>query len=170
MIRLKILNKTNVPPFYKWINDYEVIKYSLPLFLTINTKSEINEWYTELIKNTKAINYGIFLNTTGKLLGYAGICDISEINKSGEYYIFIGEKEFWGRGIGTLVTKELLKIGFLNYSLNRIFLTVSEYNIGGIKAYEKVGFKHEGILRQACFRDNDYHDKIVMSILKSEWI
>jgi RimJ/RimL family protein N-acetyltransferase len=48
-------------------------------------------------------------------------------------------------------------------------LTVSEQNKGGIKAYTKAGFKEEGRLRQANFRNGKYHDKIVMSILAEEW-
>jgi RimJ/RimL family protein N-acetyltransferase len=48
-------------------------------------------------------------------------------------------------------------------------LTVSEPNIGGIKAYENAGFKIEGRLRQACYRNGEFHDKIVMAVLKSEW-
>ena len=169
MIELRPLLKNNVAPFYKWINDDEVVKYSLPLFLKISTKNEINKWYNALISNNEIINLGIFLNSTDELIGYAGICGISDVNKSGEFYIFIGEKTMWGKGIGKTVTGQILKIGFLEKKLNRIFLTVSEPNIGGIKAYENAGFKIEGILRQACFRDNEYHNKIIMSILKSEW-
>ncbi|MCK5677329.1 MAG: GNAT family N-acetyltransferase, partial [Flavobacteriaceae bacterium] len=86
MIKLKPLSKDNISPFYKWINDDEVIKYSLPLFLKISTKDEIDQWYKELIENNEIINFGIFLKTTDELIGYAGICDISEINKSGEFY------------------------------------------------------------------------------------
>lgn len=169
MIELRPLSKRNVSPFYKWINDDEVIKYSLSVFLKINNKEEIDKWYKELIENNKIANYGIFLKTNGELIGYTGICDISETNKSGEFYIFIGEKRMWGKGIGTIVTKQILKIGFLEYKLNRIFLTVSEANIGGIKAYKNAGFKLEGKLRQACFRENEYHNKIMMSMLKSEY-
>ena len=47
--------------------------------------------------------------------------------------------------------------------------TVSEPNLGGLKAYEKSGFIIEGRLREASFRDNEFHDKLTMSILKSEW-
>ncbi len=75
----------------------------------------------------------------------------------------------WGKGIGTEVTEQILKIGFSENKLNRIMLTVSEPNIGGIKAYERAGFKIEGRLRQASFRDNEFHDKLIMSILKLEW-
>ena len=169
MIELRALSKSDIFPFYKWINDDEVIKYSLSTFLKISTKEEINKWYRELIENNKIANYGIFLKSNRELIGYAGICNISDINKSGEFYIFIGEKRMWGKGIGKMVTEQILNIGFLKYKLNRIFLTVSEPNIGGIKAYENAGFKFEGKLRQACFRDDKYHDKIIMSMLKSEW-
>ena len=48
-------------------------------------------------------------------------------------------------------------------------LTVSELNIGGVKAYQKAGFKTEGRLRQSCFRDGAHHDKIIMSILRDEY-
>ena len=48
-------------------------------------------------------------------------------------------------------------------------LTVSEPNIAGIRSYDKAGFKKEGVLRKACFRNGYFHDKIVMSILKEEW-
>ena len=146
-----------------------MIKYSLSLFDKINTEKEIENWFTELINDKKNINLGIFLKSTNELIGYAGICDISETNKSGEYYIFIGEKKLWGKGIGTEVSEQILKIGFIDFKLNRIMITVSEPNIGGLKAYEKVGYKIEGRLREASFRDNKFHDKLIMSILKSEW-
>lgn len=169
MITLKRLSKIDVSPFYNWINDNEVIKYSLSLFSKISTKKEIDNWYTELLENEQDICFGIFLEVTNKLIGYAGICKLSNTNKSGEYYIFIGEKQLWGKGIGKKVTEQILKIGFQDYNLNRIMLTVSEPNIGGVKSYKKSGFKIEGRLREASFRDNKFHDKLIMSVLKSDW-
>lgn len=169
LIKLRTLVKNDVSPFYKWINDKEVIKFSLSLFTKINTKKEIDKWFSSLINDKKNINLGIFLNATDELIGYAGFCNISKTNKSGEYFIFIGDKEAWGKGIGTKVTEEILKIGFIDHQLNRIMLTVSEPNIGGLKAYKKAGFIIEGQLREASFRNNEFHDKLVMSILKSEW-
>ncbi len=169
MISLRTLLKSDVFPFYNWVNDSEVIKFSLSLFRKINTKEEIENWFSELLKNRKDIIQGIILESTNELIGYAGVCNISNSNKSGEYYIFIGEKKLWRKGIGTAVTEQILRIGFIEHKLNRIMLTVSEPNIGGLKAYEKSGFKVEGRLREASFRDNKFHDKFIMSILKSEW-
>jgi RimJ/RimL family protein N-acetyltransferase len=67
------------------------------------------------------------------------------------------------------VTKLIVEYGFASLNLHRIALTVSDVNRGGVKAYQRAGFTTEGVLRQACYRDGQYHDKIVMSILRAEW-
>jgi RimJ/RimL family protein N-acetyltransferase len=169
MYHLKPLQPQDVTLFYSWLNDREAIQFSLSLFQKLNTKEEIDIWFKGLLAEKHNLTLGIFLEENNKLIGYSGICSISDQNKSGEYFIFIGDKSLWGRGIGTLITKQIIKIGFENYNLNRIMLTVSEQNTAGIIAYTKAGFKEEGRLRQANFRDGKYHDKIVMSILAEEW-
>jgi RimJ/RimL family protein N-acetyltransferase len=103
------------------------------------------------------------------LIGYAGLTSISAANQSGEYFIFIGEKAQWGQGVGTAVTKQILDLAFTSLQLNRVMLTVSEGNTGGLRAYTKAGFLVEGRLRQAACRRGVFHDKIVMSVLKTDW-
>jgi len=51
----------------------------------------------------------------------------------------------------------------MELGLHRIWLTVSEFNYGGIKSYKNLGFIEEGRMKDACFRDKKFHDKIVMS-------
>ncbi len=51
MIVLKALNKSDVYSFFKWINDPELIKYSLSLFEKINTEKEITDWFTNLLRS-----------------------------------------------------------------------------------------------------------------------
>jgi RimJ/RimL family protein N-acetyltransferase len=169
MIELKTLKEQDVQYFYSWINDDEVIKYSLSVFQNMETKEEVDSWFKKLLDNRDDLQLGIYDKSSKKLIGYAGISNISKLNKSGEYFIFIGGKTQWGKGISTEVTKQILEVGFNKLGLNRIMLTVSEPNIGGVKSYLKVGFKQEGILRKASFRDGQFHNKIVMSVLKSEW-
>jgi RimJ/RimL family protein N-acetyltransferase len=53
--------------------------------------------------------------------------------------------------------------------LNRIFLRVYETNPRAIRSYEKAGFVHEGRMRQAEFKDGEYFDVFLMSVLRSEW-
>ncbi len=169
MIELKPLPEENITPFFTWLRDEGIIKYSLTTFQKLISEDDIKSWFSKLLSNTKDYTLGIYLSSDGTLIGYAGICNISTINKNGEYFIFIGDKNQWGNGIGTITTQKVVKHGFENLNLNRIMLTVSEPNVGGVRAYEKAGFKIEGKLRQACFRNGEYHDKLIMSILKKEY-
>jgi len=171
MVSLKPLTIDNLSSFYVWLNDGEVIKYSLSLFQKLNTKTEIEKWYKVLLENSKKdLQLGIYIKGSNRIIGYCGICNISENNKEGEYFIFIGDKGQWGKGISTFVTKEIIRIGFEELKLDRIFLTVSEPNIGGVKSYTKAGFKKIDIIRNASFRDNEFHNKIVMEIHNHELI
>jgi len=169
MIELSPLRKEDVVPFLTWINDEEAIKYSLSSFQRMSTKAEIEHWFESLFTEQNTYNVGVYLKSTNQLIGYAGISGISKLNKSGEFFIFIGDKSQWGKGIGTLVTQKITAYGFDTLQLNRMMLTVSELNMGGVRAYEKAGYTIEGRLREACYRDGVFHDKIVMSMLQSEY-
>jgi RimJ/RimL family protein N-acetyltransferase len=103
-------------------------------------------------------------------IGNTGLHDVDAVNRTAEFGIVIGEKDYWNRGYGTKATKLTLRHGFENLNLNRIYLEVFETNPRAMKAYESAGFMREGILRQAIFKNSRYIDVILMSILQSEWM
>ena len=83
--------------------------------------------------------------------------------------IFIGDKSCWNQGYGTEVMRLLLKHGFETLNLNRIYLHVFATNLRAIRCYEKAGYVPEGRLREAEFKNGQYVDFIVMSVLRSEY-
>jgi RimJ/RimL family protein N-acetyltransferase len=169
MVKLAPLQPAQVTHFYTWLQDPEVIEYSLSVFQQMKTTAQIDQWFAATLAQTTSLNLGIYLAETNALIGYAGLTGISATNQSGEYFIFIGEKVQWGKGVGTEVTKQILELAFTVHHLNRVMLTVSEGNTGGLRAYAKAGFVVEGRLRQAACRQGVFHDKIVMSVLKADW-
>lgn len=168
-VTFRTLSIADANLFHAWLNDYEVIRYSQSRFLKKQTKSEVKTWLSKIIQGSDNYTTGIVDIGSNKLIGYAGIADISKPNNSGEYFILIGDKDYWSKGYGTEVTRHIIDYGFKTLKLHRIQLTVSVPNIGGIIAYERAVLKKEGVLREACFRDGKYHDIIVMSILEVEW-
>ena len=168
-VLLRSLELDDLDLFWSWFADREATRYSLGAWLFPWSKKETETWLRQTLQDKETLTLGIMEKGTSQLIGYAGITAISHINHSGEYYIFLGEKSIWGKGYGTEVTQLIVHYGFANLNLYRITLTVSALNIGGIKAYTRAGFQQEGVLRQACYRDGVYHDKIVMSILRPEW-
>ena len=63
----------------------------------------------------------------------------------------------------------MLKFGFEDYGFNRIVAKVMTGNAGSIKVLQKLGFVQEGILRESLYKNGQYQDLIVFSILKSEY-
>ena len=51
----------------------------------------------------------------------------------------------------------------------RVWLRVFADNARAIRAYEKVGFQHEGRLRQDNFSNGAFRDTLLMGLLRSEW-
>lgn len=169
MITLAPMRPEEGACFYPWIGDPDVIRYSLSAFQNLKTPAQIDAWFAATLRDENSLNLGIYLQENHALIGYAGLANLSATNQSGEYFIFIGEKAHWGKGVGTAVTKQVLARGFAVHGLHRIMLTVSEPNRGGVEAYTNAGFVVEGRLRAACCRDGQFHDKLVMSVLRAEW-
>ena len=163
------LKPSDVTHFKKWILDKEVIRYSVTKFHKISSESQIVEWFQTTLFDSKTFQLGMTDPVSKELIGYAGIASLNEVDGNGEYFILIGDKSHWGKGIASSVTKEIVRMGFQNLNLHRIFLTASSSNPGAISAYEKAGFVHEGRMREAFYRNNEYSDKVVMGILKSEF-
>lgn len=169
MIELLPLQNSQAAIFHRWISDPEVIAYSLTAFQNLTSVEQVAEWLAHTLLDQRSLTLGIYLAETKELIGYAGIVNISRINQSGEYFILLGEKRYWGQGIGTSVTRQVVTRAFQELELHRVMLTVSVPNEGGVKAYLKAGFQLEGRLRQACYRQHAFHDKLLMSVLKTEW-
>jgi len=87
------------------------------------------------------------ISVDGFNIGYCELSNISQSNNSAEYFILIGDGDYWCKGIATEVGKRVLDYGFSKLGLHRIWLTVSSLNAGAIKSYSKLGYKKEGVIR-----------------------
>lgn len=54
-------------------------------------------------------------------------------------------------------------------NINKVKLTVFDFNDRAKRCYEKVGFKVEGILKDEVFRNGKYRDVIQMCIFKKDY-
>lgn len=168
-IHLRPLEVEDSNDFYQWSCDRDVTQFSISAYAFPQSKSDIAKWLSGINTDSKCISMGIVCNDTDNLIGYAGIASISSLNRCGEYFILIGDKEYWGRGIGTEVTKLITNYGFQTLGLHRIELTAYANNPSAIRAYEKAGYAHEGVKRQAGYRNGSFIDKVQMSVLAFEW-
>lgn len=175
-IRFRHAERSDIPFFVAWLNDPEV-RYGISVYLPMS-QAEEEIWFENMLKHPvdeRPLSIEVRQPAvegqpeSWKLIGNCAFMDIDWRNRSSEFGILIGEKTYWNQGYGTEAVKLVLKVGFATLNLNRIFLRVMQTNPRAIRAYEKAGFVLEGRQRQAEWKDGEYIDMLVMSVLQTEW-
>ena len=92
-------------------------------------------WFESLPERSDYLIWGVDYN--GQPIGVSGLKRI--VNKQAEYWGYIGEKAYWGRGLGKDLMKEVIEKA-IEYGLETIWLRVRKYNPRAINLYKKIGF------------------------------
>ncbi|WP_078546828.1 GNAT family N-acetyltransferase [Litchfieldia alkalitelluris] len=98
------------------------------------------------------IQYYRINETTSKLTGYHPEERIYGMDQ------FIGNTNYWNKGIGTLVVSQMVKYLITNKSADRILMEPQMQNVRAIKCYEKCGFKKVRILPEHELHEGKYRD------------
>ncbi len=172
-IRLRAIEKEDLPSFVKWLNDPEV-RQGLSLIMPLSLAEE-EDWFASMLKRSpfeRPLAIEIQPDPQKEswiFVGNCGFIDIDWQNRLAEIGIHIGEKEYWNQGYGTKAMRLMLKHGFENLNLHRLWLRVFKNNQRAIRSYEKAGFILEGKFREAQYLEGKYVDVMIMSMLHSEW-
>lgn len=128
------------------------------------------KWINEAILNPgNSLKLAVCLKDSDKQIGLVNLSDIDRYNGNAECGILIGEKSLWGRGFGTEAILLMLHHGFYTLALTRIEAHQLVSNRASIRLFEKCGFKNEGVLRKAVFKDGRHQDLNQLSILREEF-
>lgn len=166
-VYLRALTEEDMTSIYRACQDEEII------YMTGTRQSftldDIIERYKQFDLDDTRINFAICLLDSQEMIGDLSILDIDVSNKKAGFRIALHSKNYTGKGYGTEATKLAQKVSFEELKLNRLELEVFSHNIRGIKAYEKAGFRIEGVLRQSLYMNNTYSDEILMGMLQEEY-
>lgn len=143
----------------KWKNDDEVFKYLGGGYRPIS-ESQAQKWIENLINNNH--QYQRFMIKNDKKIGFIGLYNISEVNRTAELGIYIGEKDYQGKGYAKMAYKALEKYAKDWLNIRKIKLDVVKDNVRAIKLYEKLDFKVCGNRELDRFVEGEYRDVVMM--------
>lgn len=167
-IGLRAMRREDLPVYQEWLNSKDVTKY-LEMGWRPYSERDLEAVYKEAVGATSAIVFVVCDLKTDKPIGTAGLYFLHWPGRRAQYRILLGKPEKYGKGIGTEVTRLILKHGFERLNMNTIYLGVNAENAGAIKAYEKCGFVHEGTQREFIYNNGRYYDCVNMSILARDY-
>lgn len=124
---------------WKWRNDPEIWKLTGRTSEDYVTIEIENNWLKDVIKRDFEKRFAICIDDEQKYIGNVQLTHIQ--NGEARFHIFIGEKDFWGKGIASEATRQILDYAFNYQKLKRIYLFVKKENVRAISAYLKNGFK-----------------------------
>ena len=164
--KLRAIEREDLPIFVRWFNDPEVRQY-LAMYMPMSMAEE-EKWFERQLEDQDGRVFAIETED-GAHIGNIGLHSIDWKNRCAELGIAIGEKEYWGKGYGSDAIRTLLGFAFGEMNLHRVCLTAYAHNERAVRCYEKCGFRREGRLREARFSDGQYHDDLIMGILRKEF-
>ncbi|MGU3473316.1 GNAT family N-acetyltransferase [Paenibacillus sp. D51F] len=133
------------------------------------TREQIADYLHGKEKDASSVLLLIALRDTDELIGDIAIQDIDRNNRNAGIRIALNDKSHQGKGYGSEAMRLMLDYGFGILNLHRIELNVFAFNDRAAHVYEKLGFKREGVQREALYYDHAYHDSILMAILEDEY-
>ena len=151
--------------YAEWFNDMEILM-NLQIYSELTSLDMENRFLENF---TKEPFYSIVNLETDELIGNCGFTVLDFVNRRAETGIFIGNKSFWNKGYGTEALSLLIDYGFRAFNLHNIMVDVNEDNKGAIRCYEKIGFKHIGIRREALQRNLEILNIVFMDLLKDDF-
>jgi RimJ/RimL family protein N-acetyltransferase len=114
-----------------------------------------------------ASKFGMFELSSGDLVGGIGL-NVDEAHSRAELGYWVGVP-YWRRGYATEAAHEILRHGFEDLKLNRIYAGVFGGNPASEQVLRKIGMKHEGTSRQHFQKWGQFLDDECYGILASDW-
>ncbi|MGD9959551.1 GNAT family N-acetyltransferase [Nocardioides sp.] len=104
----------------------------------------------------------------GAFLGWCGVTRYNSDYRSASLgYCFT--ESAWGFGYATEAAGALLRWAFDSLDLNRVQAEADTRNAASARVLEKLGFVHEGTLREDCVVGGEVSDSWVFGLIRRDW-
>ena len=155
-------------PYLEWFNNEEICRgnrhHTFPF-----TPEKAREYIERTRSATDELVLAIVDRKKETHIGNIALQQISDIFRSADFSIIIGNKAYWRKGYGTEAGRLLLHHGFSRLNLHRVACGTFASNTGMQKLALALGMKKEGRRRQAAYVGGRYVDVIEFGVLKDEY-
>lgn len=170
IINLRTLRKSDAQSIFENVNNYKITEYTLniPFPYKLKDAKDFIKVTEEKLIDKSAIHFGIEDKKSKQIVGMISLTKIDKTNKNAEVGYWLGEN-YWGKGYMREALDLMLKYGFENLNLEKIYAYVFHPNIKSRKRLEKAGLKQEGMRKRHFFKNNKWYDDYIYGILKDEY-
>jgi RimJ/RimL family protein N-acetyltransferase len=167
---LRGMTMDDVDAIYAFCADKEVARgtMSIPHPYTRADAVDFVERISRQINDGAGLCWGIVLKETGELIGDIGL-ELKHAHFNAEAGFVIGTAH-WGKGYVPEALREMMRYGFEELGLHRIFAHAMDWNDGSKRVMEKVGMRHEGTLKEDFFKWGRFESSTIYGLTKKDWL
>lgn len=168
-ITLRAIEKDDMELLREMMNDNTIEENTAGFSFPVSTHQQL-KWYENLQSDNNTFRAIIDTAEHGAV-GTVILSDIDWKNGTAEFHYKISSSgNCRGLGYGTKAARATLYYAFQHLNLQCIYATVLESNEISAHIFNKIGFSHEGTLRNRIYKNGQYNALQVWSILKDEFV
>ncbi len=168
LIALGPLRRDLLPFYQRWINSFATQRTvaQVPRPWTLEQEQQ---WIDGQLTASAEAAFTIYEKASTRPIGTTSLVAIDHRNGTAEFGILIGESDCRGKGYGTEAATLMLDYAFTALGLRNVLLRVMSFNLAGLRAYQKTGFKEIGRWREAHLMNGRRYDVVLMDCVASEF-
>lgn len=170
LVYLRPGERSDIPTFVRWLSDERTTRH---LLLRSPISEALEErWFDQMLEHHGRDRWFFVICriVDDRAVGSLDLHAVDQVNGGAGIGIMIGDPSDTGHGYGSDALRILVRFGFDELRLERIWLDVYEDNAGARRLYERLGFVPEATFRHGVFRRGAFVDVHRLAILKEEWL
>ena len=170
-VSLRLLAEADAEVLFKLVDQNRSYLHQWLPWLDASTRVEHTR---EFIKGTvkrfeESAGFVCAINYQGSIVGVVGHNSIDKDNRISYPGYWLSETHT-GKGIMTCAVRSLIEHAFSELDLNRIDIRVAVGNNKSQAIPDRLGFRKEGVIRQAEHLYERFVDHTINGLLRSDWV
>lgn len=160
-LELKTIRESHIPDLFAMRSNPRSMHYlDRDPAKTMANAAALYQRMTASAAEGEAIQWGLFLKNTIKLIGYIGFWRMDKRNFRGEIGYMINE-DFQGKGLMQEAIEKILTYGFETLHFHSIEADVNPENKRSIVLLEKNDFQREAFFKENVFHNGQFKDSAI---------
>ncbi|HWZ78600.1 MAG TPA: GNAT family protein [Candidatus Sulfotelmatobacter sp.] len=164
-LRIRPYSEADIPELVRLIGTREVAATTLRIAHPYSEQDA--RAFLELAKEPDKLWLAVTLRADGRQIGGIGL-RVELQHQHAELGYWLGVS-YWSQGYATEAAREVLRYGFEDLALHRIFASHFKHNPASGKILKKIGMRHEGSQREHLRKWDQFVDSELYGILRREW-
>lgn len=164
---LREVKQRDYKDFYDIYSNDDAVKYQqIKAMETLEQAHKSVAWFLKGYKDKKFIRWCIEDKKDKKVIGLVSLHSFDRFNLNAQIG-FILNKNYWRQSVMSEAGSRVIRFSFEDIQLHRIEALIDTENIASIKLCMKLGFKQEGLKKEAAHnkRTGKFEDRLIYGLL-----